>query len=296
MHVHPLPGLLEPVSALTHLIGALVFAWLAIPMMRRARGDRRRVLLFGIYAGAAVLLLASSGTYHAMPEKSTAREVMGRVDMAAIFLLIAGTHTPVQALFFRGFVRWGVLLAVWMVAALGIVVFTAYYGVLPHGLETGIYLILGWIAGGFGLLVWRRIGIARIAPLLLGGVAFSIGAVMQWQRWPNLAPGVFGAHELWHLAVLAGMGLHWRFLFENCHRDLDCWGRPARCTPRSLRGLGNGPRPVLGSPPHEVASVPGGSRCPPALHRRALRPAAGREPSRLPHPRTARRDDEAHRR
>lgn len=221
MQVHPLPGFLEPVSSLTHLLGAGVFALLAVPLLRRARGDLRRVALFGVYAFAAVLLLAASGVYHMLPEASTARAVMGRLDLAAIFVLIAGTHTPVQGLFFRGFARWGVLLALWGIAALGITLFTIFYDDLPRGLGTGVFLLMGWLAGASGLIVWRRIGSARIAPLVLGGVAYSIGAVLQWRQWPNLVPGVFGAHELWHLAVLAGMGLHWHFLFENAGRALD---------------------------------------------------------------------------
>ncbi len=221
MQVLPLPGVLEPVSALTHLLGALVFALLSIPLLRRARGDARRVALLGVYACACVLLLAMSGVYHMLPEESTGRAVMGRLDKAAIFVLIAGTHTPVQGLFFRGVARWGVLLALWLIAAAGITLFTIYYAHLPRGLATGVYLLLGWIAFPSGLLVWRRIGTREIAPLVLGGLAYSLGALLQWLRWPNLAPGVFGPHEMWHLAVLAGMGLHWAFLFRNADRALD---------------------------------------------------------------------------
>jgi channel protein (hemolysin III family) len=221
MQVLPLPGFVEPVSALTHLLGALVFAVLSISLLRRARGDARRVALLGVYAFACVLLLAMSGVYHMLPEESLGRAVMGRLDKAAIFVLIAGTHTPVQGLFFRGVARWGVLLALWLIAVAGITFFTVYYDALPGGLGTSIYLLLGWVAGASGVLVWRRIGTARIAPLVLGGLAYSVGAIVQWLRWPSLAPGVFGAHELWHLAVLAGMGLHWAFLFQNAGRSLD---------------------------------------------------------------------------
>lgn len=214
-------GFPEPVSALTHLLGALVFALLAIPLLRRARGDARRVALLAVYACACVLLLAMSGVYHMLPEESTTRAVMGRLDKAAIFVLIAGTHTPVQGLFFRGVARWGVLLALWLVAAAGITLFTIFYARLPRGLATGVYLLLGWIALPSGLIVWRRIGSARIAPLVLGGLVYSLGAILLGLDWPTLAPGVFGPHELWHFAVLAGMGLHWAFLFRYADRAMD---------------------------------------------------------------------------
>lgn len=221
MQVQPFAGFQEPFSALVHLAGALVFVGLSVPLLRRARGDGRRLALLGVYAFACVLLLAMSGVYHMLPESGTARAVMNRLDHAAIFVLIAGTHTPVQGLFFRGVARWGVLLALWVVAAAGITLFVLFHAELPRGVPTGTYLVLGWIAGISGLIVWRRIGTARIAPLVLGGVAYSLGALLFALDWPTLVRGYVGAHELWHLAVLLGMGLHWMFLFQNAARELD---------------------------------------------------------------------------
>lgn len=221
MQIRPLAGFQEPFSALTHLAGALVFVGLAVPLLRRARGDGRRLGLLGVYAFACVLLLAMSGVYHTLPAASTARAVLNQLDRAAIFVLIAGTHTPVQGLFFRGVARWGGLLALWLVAAVGITLFVLFHDELPSWVATGTYLALGWIAGISGLIVWRRIGTARIAPLVLGGVAYSLGALLLELDGPTLVRGYIGAHELWHLAVLLGMGLHWNFLFQNAGRELD---------------------------------------------------------------------------
>lgn len=221
MQVVPLPGFFEPFSAMVHLFGALVLALLAIPLLHKAHGDGRRVALLAVYAFACVLLLSMSGVFHMLQGEGAAREVLGRLDKAAIFILIAGTHTPVQGLFFRGVARWGVLLAMWLIAATGITLFSIFYEELPRGLGTGVYLLLGWIASLSGLIVWRRIGTAQIALLLLGGVAYSLGAILLGLDWPTLVPGVFGAHELWHLAVLTGMGLHWRFLFQNASRRME---------------------------------------------------------------------------
>jgi len=221
MEVHPLPGFFEPFSALTHLGGAVVFAALTIPLLGRARGDSRRVALFAVYAFACVLLLTMSGVFHMLPEPSAERELLGRLDKAAIFVLIAGTHTPVQGLFFRGIARWGVLLAMWLVAAAGITLFTIFYDRLPLALCTGVYLLLGWIASISGLIVWRRIGTTQVALLLAGGLAYSIGALLLGLDWPTLHPGAFGAHELWHVAVLTGVSLHWAFLFRNARLPMN---------------------------------------------------------------------------
>jgi len=216
-----LPGFHEPFSALSHLVGAVVFAGLAVVLVRRGRGDARRVLLFVVFAVTSVLLLSMSGVYHMLGEGSTARNVLGRLDQAAIFALIAGTHTPVQGLFFRGLARWGVLVLVWLVAATGITLFSVFYHSLPTGLGISVYLLLGWIAGAAGIAVWRREGTARMRPLLLGGVVYSVGAILLGIGWPTLWPGVFGPHELWHVAVLVAMGLHWAFLLRNAREPLD---------------------------------------------------------------------------
>ncbi len=219
--VHSIPGFHEPFSAISHLAGAVVFAVAAWFLLRRGRGDARRVAVLGVFAFTSVLLLSLSGVFHMLETGSTARHVLGRLDQAAIFALIAGTHTPVQGLFFRGVARWGVLVVIWLVAATGITLFSVYYHSLPPGLGTGVYLLMGWIAGLAGLVVWRRQGTARIWLLIAGGVVYSLGAIGLGLAWPTLIPGVIGPHELWHVAVLVALTLHWRFLFENAQRPMD---------------------------------------------------------------------------
>src|SRR5687767_7090240 len=140
MEVFSLPGFYEPVCALTHLVGAAVFASLAFPLLRRARGDRRRVAILALYSFACVFLLAVSGVFHMLPEDGAGRAVMGRLDKAAIFVLIAGTHAPVQGLYFRGAARWGVLICMWLLAAIGITLFTVFYDSLSLALGTLVYL------------------------------------------------------------------------------------------------------------------------------------------------------------
>lgn len=109
----------------------------------------------------------------------------------------------------------------WLIAAIGITLFSIFYDELQRSLGTGVYLLLGWIASLSGLIVWRRIGTAQVALLALGGVAYSLGALLLGLDSPTPVPEVFGAHELWHLAVLTGMGLHWSFMFKNAARPMD---------------------------------------------------------------------------
>jgi channel protein (hemolysin III family) len=219
--VRALPGIEEPFNSLSHLIGALVFASLAVPLLRRGRGDWRRVVLLAVFAFTGVFLLSMSGVFHMLEPDTTAWNVLRRLDKAAIFALIVGTHTPVQGLFFRGFARWGVLTIMWALAATGIVLFSVFHDSLPRGLGTGVYIALGWIAGISGITVWRRQGTASVLPLVIGGVVYTAGAVLLGLRWPTPWPGVIGPHELWHVAVLVAMGLHWRFVFLNARRPID---------------------------------------------------------------------------
>ena len=227
-----LPGFYEPFSALSHLLGALAFSVLAVLLVRRGQGDARRVLFLSIFAATSILLLSMSGVFHMLEEGSTGRNVLGRLDKAAIFALIAGTHTPVQGLFFRGVARWGVLGLMWLVAATGITMFSVFYDSLPRGLGTTVYLVMGWIAGVAGIVVWRRQGTSRVWLLILGGVVYSVGAIFLGLEWPTIWPGTLGPHELWHVAVLTAMGLHWKFVFENARQPMDEEDEPARRSER----------------------------------------------------------------
>lgn len=221
MQVHPIPGFYEPFSAISHLAGALAFALSGIPLLRRAAGSRLRIVLFAVYIFSGVFLLAMSGVYHLLTEGTTGRNMLGRLDHAAIFVLIAGTHTPVQGIFFRGFARWGPLAVMWIAAAAGVTLSSVFYDQMPAGLLTSVYLLLGWFGAGSGLVLLRRLGLRPMSDLLLGGLLYSVGAVLMGLDWPNLLPGVIGPHELWHVMVLCAIGTHWRFLYRSADIPVD---------------------------------------------------------------------------
>jgi channel protein (hemolysin III family) len=139
---------------------------------------------------------------------------MQRLDHAAIFGLIAGTATPVYTLFFRGPQRWAALLLVWIVAVSGITLKTIFFADVPEGLGVALYLGFGWAGLYAGTLLGRRYGMGFIAPLAWGAAAYTIGALLEFLRWPTLLAGVIGPHELFHLFVLAGLGCHWHFVWR----------------------------------------------------------------------------------
>jgi channel protein (hemolysin III family) len=208
----PIPGFSDPFSSLTHLAGAGVFAVLAVPLVMRGRGHAGRMTALAIFAFAVVAQLALSGVFHLLAPDTTGRAVLKRLDHAAIFVLIAATFTPVHAILFRGPWRWGMLSGIWTAAVTGLTLKTVFFDSLPEWLGLALYLGLGWMGGLSMFALARRYGLRFIRLLVAGGVAYTVGAVIDFAGAPPLIPGVIAGHELFHVAVLAGVSLHWAFI------------------------------------------------------------------------------------
>ena len=217
--LYSLPGFHDPFSAISHLLGAVVFLVLGARLLRRGQGSRSRLAHLAVYAVACVFLFSMSGVYHMTAVGGAARAVMARLDHAAIFVLIAATFTPIHGLLFRGWLRWGPLGFIWTTAIVAIVVKTVYFDSFPDALGLSLYLVLGWLGSVTAVLVARTRGLAAIAPLLWGGLAYSLGAVAEFVGRPVLLPGVIRAHEIFHLAVLAGALLHFSFIWRIAGED-----------------------------------------------------------------------------
>lgn len=213
IEVYGIPGFREPVSCLSHLLATPIFAILSLYLVRQGQGNWFRTASLAVLAFTSVFLLSVSAVYH-MLGPGTGRNVMAHLDVAGVFALIAGTVTPVHTILFRGFNRWGPLLLVWSAAATGITLRTIFSDRLSPGVGTAAFLILGWGGVISCIVLWRRYGFSFIKPLLWGGVAYTLGVVPLELNWPVLIRGVVGPHELWHVAVLIGLGLHWRFVFQ----------------------------------------------------------------------------------
>ncbi len=212
--IYPIPGFSDPFSSLSHLLAACVFGVLAVFLVRRGRGTPSRLGFLSVFAASCVLLLALSGTYHLLSLNTTARTVLQRLDHAAIFTLIAGTFTPVLGILFTGLARWGTLLAIWSLAATGISLKTVFFDSVPEWASVTLFIAMGWIGVVPTFVLWRRYGTSFVKPLVVGAGLYTVGAVLELGGWPTLLPGIVGPHEVFHLAVLAGMGLHWQFVSQ----------------------------------------------------------------------------------
>ena len=209
----PIPGFADPFSSLSHLLGAGVFAVLSIPLLWRARHDRSALISEAVFCFGVVFLLSMSGVYHLIDD-GTAKDVMRRLDHAAIFVLIAASFTPAHIILFRGWKRWAILALVWTFAIVAISLKMVYFEEIHKAIGISLYLIMGWIGIGTGILLWRHHGFRFMLPILLGGIAYSVGAMLQGLQWPVIIPGVLQWHELFHVLVLVGLGFHWAFNYR----------------------------------------------------------------------------------
>jgi channel protein (hemolysin III family) len=212
--IYNLPGFYEPFSVVSHLAGALLFVVLGGRLLKRGRGDPLHRAVLGVYAGSCVFLFLASGVNHMLASASPARAVMGRIDHSAIFLLIAGTFTPVHGILFRGWGRWLPLLLIWSAAIAGIAMKCLYFDDWPRWLGVGLYLLLGWLGAISGVAIAIRYGFKFVLPLLWGGIAYSVGAILEFLDWPVIIPGVVHPHELFHLAVILGALFQWLFIWR----------------------------------------------------------------------------------
>jgi channel protein (hemolysin III family) len=212
--LYHLPGFHEPFSAASHLIGAAVFLVLGLFLLRRGWGDRRRGILLAVYVVSGVTLLSLSGVYHMLVRGGTANAVLQRLDYAAIFVLIAGTFTPTLGLLYRDPIRRHLLALLWIATATGIALKTVFLQSVPEGVGLACYLGLGWCGVFAGVDLTRRFGFAFIQPLLAGGLAYSLGGLVDFFGGLIVIPGVVHPHEICHVTVLVGLFLHWRFIWQ----------------------------------------------------------------------------------
>jgi channel protein (hemolysin III family) len=213
INVDSLPGFREPFNSISHLVAAMVFMGLMVRLFRRGQGNHARVVALAVFGFTSVFLLLMSGIYH-MHWPGGSRDVMEQMDVAAIFALIAGTFTPVYTILYRGSARFWLLIVSWGAAILGITFRTLFFDSMTGWLGTAVFLLFGWIGALSALDLWKRYSFAFIRPLVWGGLAYSCGAIMLEFHWPLLIPRILGPHELWHIAVLTGLGFHWRFVWQ----------------------------------------------------------------------------------
>ena len=211
----------EPVNALTHFLGAAAAAvgMIVLLVNGAANASARQVVAFAIFGASLVLLYTTSGVYHSLNVSDRALARLRRLDHMMIYVLIAGTYTPLCLVLLRGSLGIALLVMVWVIAVVGIVQKLVWM-TAPRWFSTVLYLGMGWA----GMLVARPLlhaaPVGFLAWIIIGGLFYTVGAVVYAVRRPDPVPGVFGFHEIWHLFVMAGSFSHyWAMLTYIAHTN-----------------------------------------------------------------------------
>lgn len=199
----------EPVNGLTHLAaGLLACVGLVVLLVRATSAGRAdQIAAFAIFGLSLIALYTASALYHLLPLSPAEIARLRRVDHMMIFVLIAGTYTPFCLLALGGAWRVGLLGLIWGLAMCGIL-FKLFWMEAPRWLSVALYAGMGWVAVVAAPALFEAVPTGGMAWVLSGGLAYSVGAIVYGLKRPNLVPGMFGFHELWHLFVVAGSACH----------------------------------------------------------------------------------------
>jgi hemolysin III len=185
-----------------HQIGFVAACAAGVAMV--AAVDGRRILAAAVFAISAAAMLGTSTLYHRITWGPKARLWMRRADHAGVYLLIAGTYTPVGLLALHGSLQTVVLAVVWSGAAAAILTKLCWVHA-PKWLGAAFGLALGWVGVAAMPQLAHAAGLPAVALLAAGGLAYSAGAVVYARRRPDPVPAVFGYHELFHALTLLAL-------------------------------------------------------------------------------------------
>jgi len=208
-------ALREPVNAISHMAGALasIVGLTILVVFAAIRADAWHVVSFAIFGTSLILMYTSSFLYHGLKISENALQVFRKIDHIMIFMVIAGSYTPICLVPLRGPWGWSIFGTVWGIAILGIGL-KIFAMDVPRWISTLIYLIMGWLCVIAIYPLVKMLDPIPIFWLALGGLFYSVGAIIYSVKKPDPFPGIFGFHEIWHLFVLLGSGAHFWLVFK----------------------------------------------------------------------------------
>lgn len=198
----------EPFNCLSHLCGAIAAFFGSIVLIIVGWTGTARIISLVVYGLSLVGLFSTSAIYHMVQVEPRFLQTLRKFDHSAIYLLIAGTYTPICVNVFSGFFRWGLLTIIWIIALGGILV-KIFYINAPRWLNASVYVIMGWLCLSAVGQLSTAFSPAALTWLIAGGVIYTLGAVVYALKLFDFVPGRFGFHEIWHLFVLFGAVAHY---------------------------------------------------------------------------------------
>ena len=194
-----------------HAVGAATAVVIGTLLILAARPDVPKQITIGIFAGSSVVLFGTSALYHVGRWKPGVAGVLRRIDHANIYVVIAGTYTPVCFNLIGGWVRPVVLAAIWSAAAAGVTLVTRSVR-LPDGAVAAIYIGMGWLGLATAPALVEAVGAGGLLLVLAGGALYSLGAAAYAWKRPRLWSRVFGYHEVFHLCTVLASAAFFVFM------------------------------------------------------------------------------------
>lgn len=204
----------EPFNAYSHLIGAIGSVVLLVYLILNSSGDPgwSRISLI-VYGVTVFLMFASSALYHAINVSFKTEERFRMVDHIMIYLVIAGTYTPICSIVLDGEWRLWMLIGIWSFALIGIIK-KVFWMSAPRWFSTVLYLLMGWISVIIFPKLWEQLPHMFSYWVAIGGLFYTVGAVIYGLKKPDPFPEKFGFHEIWHLFVLGGAFSHFWGIYK----------------------------------------------------------------------------------
>lgn len=205
----------EPWSAISHLVGACfsLAALIILVVKSRNYASPLHTISFLIYGISQFLLYTMSTLYHSFNRGTTAKKLFRRFDHITIFWFIAGTYTPVCLVVLDKPLGWFLVVSIWIIAFLG-TIFKAIWIKSPGWLNSTLYIIMGWLAVYVLRPLHQNIGFQGVALIILGGLLYSIGAIIYAISKKQDLKRSIKVHDLFHWFVLAGsLSFFWVMYF-----------------------------------------------------------------------------------
>ena len=207
----------EPGSAITHFIGMMMAIIASTPLLIKAVLSNQPVVFIAmiVFIASMILLYGASATYHSINVVGRILRVFRKIDHMMIFVLIAGSYTPICLVVLGGKLGYTLLAVVWGVAIFGMTI-KAVWITCPKWFSSVVYIAMGWIClAVFGQL-WDTLPRAAFLWLLAGGLIYTAGGIIYALKLPifNNKHKYFGSHEIFHLFVMGGSICHFIFMFK----------------------------------------------------------------------------------
>lgn len=207
----------DPGSAITHLIGALMAVFAAMPLLIKAASQPSsiHILSLGVFILSMILLYGASTIYHTFGLTNKTHVRLKKLDHMAIYVLIAGTYTPICVIALGGRVGLILLVLVWSLALIGIAV-TGIWVHCPKWFSSVVYIAMGWTCVLAFTQLINALPNAAFQWLLAGGIIYTVGGIIYALKLPifNNRHKYFGSHEIFHLFVMGGSFCHFMLMYQ----------------------------------------------------------------------------------